>query len=186
MAVVEAKVILGDGRQVFEEAHRVVGDHTNSAADEVREIRRIHILVSPEQLLQDIERVVVAGCERDSVGDAVLLNPSGVPFAAEDQERLRAEKRVAGETFAALDKFQEKAVRQTGGDLTERRDGRSLHIGEDFTPHGDQIAIRPSLGTIPVRIQHRCHRLYLFTVGRIKKDRWVSVLWKHATPRNSC
>ncbi len=163
-AVVQPQVVRRQGRQRLEEAHGVVADHADRAADERRQFGGGDVGVPGQQLLQNVQRVALAGLQGQRLDLRAFRDRGRVALGAEDQERVAAQERVAGQALAALDAFQQERVGPPARDLAEGGHGR-LHVRQHFAPDGDEVA---QAGLFNELVTGRCgHRWHQYTSARV-------------------
>ncbi len=156
-AIVELQVVRGPHGQTLEEAHQVVADHAHRAADEARQRGRRHISVAPQQVREDMQRIAPAVLQGDGLRPGALSDGGRLALGAEDQQRVAAQERVAGQAFAALDGFQQERVGPPLRDLAEGGYGR-LHVRQHLAPDGDQVAFFGLGGELLTgRVEHSWH-----------------------------
>ena len=148
------------GELGFDITHRLVTEVTGEAAAEARESRR-HIdlearLVSGEK----VERIAVKALDDLAVADDLARK-----FARSQQSaRRQADERIAAETLAADDRFEQEAIGRVGELEVDRQ--RGVEIGEGFEGDRDTVITLRSKAVENGFRHERLHKRWLHGPAR--------------------
>ena len=121
-------------RQALHQAHHVVAEEAEQPGGHGRQALGQGDARLFDQAAQLVQRLAGTGLERREVLPGVPIDLRPRAETAPDQVRLQADGRVAAAHGAALDRFQQTAVRAALGELEHGRD-RRLQIGDQRGPH---------------------------------------------------
>ena len=158
--------VAGARRGRLEPRRGVVAEIADGAAGEARQPGHERRLEAVHQLAQRVdERLVAVG------GHAGLLDHGLAVAAAQDQERILAEERIAPDVLAAFDALEQEGVIGMLGDLEERRHRRQ-QVGDQLLAHRHE---RGALGQV--------HELFKRRLLHCSSSAFpMSVAWPVARP----
>ncbi len=119
----------------FKPLRRIVGDVTDCAAGERDEPGAACELAVAKVISDPLGRGARIGFSL-----AIAFDKGLHAFAAHDHLGVRAQKRVARDSFATFNRLQQKRVRRIAGDAHEGAD-RSVQIGKHRTHYRHDIAL---------------------------------------------
>ncbi len=153
-AIVEAHFVGAAGRNIFDQAHHVVSEIADRAADQRGQAGHADGTVAGREPAEKLDGIFGGTADAAAGLDGAIGATS-----AEDFFGIRSGEGVAGDVLAAFDAFEEKRIFCAVGDAQMRADGRE-QVGGEGVVDRDEIALAGEAREgFEIGLNHRVGRL---------------------------